>query len=77
MAGYRRMDAVPEEERARIRAEGLHFRVLGNARLLDLACSKANNARRPTQTLLCKMLPAMIPPSVRFKQKQYMPAPCL
>src|SRR6266705_451198 len=36
MAGYRRMDAVPEKERARIRAEGLHYRVQGNARVFDI-----------------------------------------
>src|SRR3989442_9064802 len=36
MAGYRRMDVVPEKERAGIRAVGLHYRVHGNARLLDL-----------------------------------------
>src|SRR5713101_4575841 len=36
MAGYRRMDAVPEKERVRVRAVGLRFGVHGNARLLDL-----------------------------------------
>src|SRR6266702_236166 len=36
MAGYRRMDAVPEKERAGIRAEGLRIRVHGNARLRDI-----------------------------------------
>src|SRR6266704_1237647 len=36
MAGYRRMDVVPEKERAGIRAVGLHYRVHGNTRLLDL-----------------------------------------
>src|SRR5712691_3582365 len=36
MAGYRRMDAVPEKECAGILAEGLRIRVHGNARLRDI-----------------------------------------
>src|SRR5712691_10279379 len=36
MSGYRRMDAVPEKERARIRAEGMRFRVHGDARLCNI-----------------------------------------